>query len=148
MVLAELTVAAIVSRESRYLVVEEIVHGRRVINQPAGHVEPGESVVDAAIRETREESGWRFRPSGIVGIYHMPHEDGRTTMRIALAGEVDDHKPGQHLDEGIITTHWLTRDELAARDNLRSALVMQSIHDHENFEPISLARMRHFANPS
>lgn len=145
MVHAELTVAAIVKRDSCYLVIEEFAHGRRVINQPAGHVEPGESIIEAAIRETREESAWRFRPRGFVGMYYWPHEDGRTTLRVALAGEVDDHTPDAPLDEGIIAAHWLTREELAARRDLRSPLVLQSIDDFERFDAMPLDRVRHMA---
>ncbi|RJS95088.1 NUDIX domain-containing protein [Salinisphaera sp. Q1T1-3] len=141
MVHAELTVAAIVACESRYLVVEEIARGRRVVNQPAGHVEPGETILDAAIRETREESAWRFHPTGIVGFYYMPHADGRHTLRVALAGQVDDHRPRQALDDGIITTHWLTRGELGERDDLRSALVLRAIDDYESQPLMPLARL-------
>lgn len=148
MVRAELTAAAIVRRDSRYLVIEEIAHGRRVINQPAGHVEPGETIVDAAVRETREESAWHFQPMGVVGLYYWPHEEGRATLRVALAGEVDDHFPDQALDSGIITTHWLTRDALAARSDLRSALVLQSIDDYERFDAMPLDRVRHMTCPS
>lgn len=148
MVHAELTVAAIVKRDSRYLVIEEFAHGRRVINQPAGHVEPGETILEAAIRETREESAWRFHPRGFIGMYYWPHDDGRTTLRVALAGEVDDHAPGQPLDDGIIATHWLSRDDLAARSDLRSALVLQSIDDFERFDVMPLDRVRHMGHPA
>lgn len=146
MVHAEITVAAIVRRDARYLLVEEIAHGRRVINQPAGHVEPGETIIDAAIRETREESAWHFHPSGFVGLYYWPHGDGRTTLRVALAGTVDDHAPSQRLDEGIITTHWLSTAELGRRNDLRSALVLQSVLDFERCEPMPLERVRHMGH--
>lgn len=148
MVHVELTVAAVVKCDLRYLVIEEVAHGKRVLNQPAGHVEPGETILDAAIRETREESAWRFHPRGFIGVYYWPHTDGRTTLRVALAGEVDDHLPDQPLDEGILTTHWLARDELAARSDLRSALVLQSIDDFEHFATMPLERVRHMACPA
>ncbi|MGN8157339.1 NUDIX hydrolase [Salinisphaera sp. SWV1] len=148
MVHAELTVAAIVKRDSHYLIIEELAHGRRVLNQPAGHVEPGETILDAAIRETREESAWRFHPRGFIGMYYWPHADGRTTLRVALAGDVDDHAAGQPLDDGIIATHWLTRDALAARSDLRSALVLQSIDDFESHDLMPLDRVRHMTSRS
>lgn len=143
MVHAELTVAAVVCVDHRYLVVEEFAHGRRVINQPAGHVEPGETLQQAVIRETFEESAWRFTPTGLVGMYHWPHEDGRTTLRFAFCGQVEGHVAGQALDDGIIAAHWLSAEQLQARNDLRSPLVLQAIADFNAFEPIALERVRH-----
>jgi len=143
LILAEVTVAAIARADDRYLVVEEFAHGRRVINQPAGHVEAGETIIDAVIRETREETAWGFVPAGLVGVYYWPHEDGRTTLRFAFCGEPSDHAVGQPLDDGIIAAHWLTRAELGARDDLRSPLVMHALEDFTQHEPLPLERVRH-----
>lgn len=143
MVHAELTVAAIVERDNQFLVVEEIAHGARVINQPAGHVEPGETLVDAVIRETREETAWGFTPTGLVGVYYWPHDDGRTTLRFAFCGQVEDHATGQALDDGIIAAHWITRTDLAARHDLRSPLVMRAIEDFGAREALPLDRVQH-----
>ncbi|WP_184947261.1 NUDIX hydrolase [Salinisphaera orenii] len=143
MVHAELTVAAVVVRDERYLVVEEYARGARVINQPAGHVEPGETIVDAVIRETREETAWGFTPTGLVGMYYWPHEDGRTTLRFAFCGTVGDHAPEQPLDEGIVAAHWLSASDLAARENLRSPLVLRAIEDFGSQPPLPLERVRH-----
>jgi len=140
---AELTVAAIVRVDDRYLVVEEFAHGERVINQPAGHVESGETILDAVVRETREETAWGFTPTGLVGMYYWPHDDGRTTLRFAFCGEVFGHAGDQSLDEGIIAAHWLTRDELARRDDLRSPLVLRAIEDFSTCEPLPLDRVQH-----
>ncbi|MES1949073.1 nudix hydrolase family protein [Salinisphaera sp. C84B14] len=114
-----------------------------MINQPAGHVEPGETLHEAVIRETFEETAWRFTPTGLVGMYHWPHADGRTTLRFAFCGEVDGHAPDQALDEGIISAHWLSVEQLQARDDLRSPLVLQAIADFNDFEPLALERVRH-----
>ncbi|MES1951008.1 nudix hydrolase family protein [Salinisphaera sp. S4-8] len=143
MVHAELTVAAVVCVDDCYLVVEEFAHGKRVINQPAGHVESGETLLDAVVRETFEETAWRFTPTGLVGMYHWPHEDGRTTLRFAFCGTVDAHAPEQPLDDGIIAAHWLSAEQLRARDDLRSPLVLQSIADFNDFDALALERVRH-----
>lgn len=143
MIHAELTVAAVVRHNDRFLVVEERARGARVINQPAGHVEPGETILDAVIRETREETAWRFVPTGLVGMYYWPHDDGRTTLRFAFCGTVDEHAAGQPLDDGIITTHWLGTEQLVARQDLRSPLVMQAIDDFTRHTPMPLERVRH-----
>ena len=143
MVHVELTVAAVVARASRYLVVEEAIDDQRVINQPAGHVEPGETILEAVVRETREESAWGFVPEGLVGLYYWPHADGRTTLRIALAGHVHEHDAAQPLDTPIVATHWLSREELAQHPSLRSPLVLRSIEDYERYPLMSLDRLTH-----
>lgn len=145
MVHAEITVAALARRASRYLVVEEDVHGARVINQPAGHVEPGETIIDAVVRETREETAWRFTPTGLIGMYYFPHADGRTTLRFAFCGEIDDHHADQPLDNGIVAAHWMTEDELADRHDLRSPLVLKSIQDLNTRSILSLDRIAHIS---
>lgn len=145
MVHAEITVAALVRRASDFLVVEERVEGARVINQPAGHVEPGETIIDAVVRETREETAWRFTPTGLVGMYYLPHADGRTTLRFAFCGDVDDHQPEQPLDDGIVTARWLSPEALTACDNLRSPLVLQSIRDFAAKPALALDRIAHIS---
>lgn len=134
----DLTVAAVAQRDGRFLVVEEEIRGERVFNQPAGHVEDGESIIDAVVREAFEETAWRFTPTGLLGIYLWRNDDdGRSTLRVAIHGEVDRHDPASALDVGIVRAHWLTREELAARHaSLRSPLVMRCVDD-------CLAGMRH-----
>jgi 8-oxo-dGTP pyrophosphatase MutT (NUDIX family) len=127
----DVTVAAVVVRDGRYLVVEERITGRLVINQPAGHLEDGETLADAVIRETREETAWRFTPQALVGTYLWRNPlNGRSFLRFAFCGEVDDHRPQQALDRGIVRSLWLTQAELEAQPSrLRSPLVMRCIED-------------------
>lgn len=125
------TVAAVIEDAGRYLLVEE-QGGGVVYNQPAGHVEPGEGLIEAVIRETREETAWGFRPTALVGVYRWVHPDSDTTyLRFCFTGECYDHDPHRQLDTGIIRTWWLSReelDEIAGR--LRSPLVTRCIDDY------------------
>jgi 8-oxo-dGTP pyrophosphatase MutT (NUDIX family) len=127
----EVTVAAVVMRDQRFLVVEERIGGCLVLNQPAGHLEDGETLLAAAIRETREETAWHFSPRALVGTYLWRHPDtGRSFLRFAFCGDVDDHRPRQPLDRGIVRALWLSAAELAAQSQrLRSPLVMRCIED-------------------
>lgn len=126
------TVAAVVERESRFLMVEETAEGRRVLNQPAGHLEPGESLLEAMIRETREETGWEVEGLALVGIYRWLHpEQGNTFLRVTFAARALSHDPGRALDRGIHCTRWLTHGELAAAtQRLRSPLVLHCTTDY------------------
>jgi 8-oxo-dGTP pyrophosphatase MutT (NUDIX family) len=128
----EITVAAITESDGRFLVVEERINERLVFNQPAGHVEHGESLLKAVVREVREETAWRFEPASLVGVYlWRSPESGVTTMRFAFCGAVDDHQAAQPLDHGIVRTHWLSRADLQKRQQLlRSPLVLRCIEDY------------------
>jgi 8-oxo-dGTP pyrophosphatase MutT (NUDIX family) len=128
----EVTVAALAERSGRFLVVEERIKGRLVFNQPAGHVETGETLLQAVAREAREETAWRFTPQHLIGAYLLGGaRRGPSILRFAFAGTVDDHRPGQPLDRGILGAHWLTRAELAERQpRLRSPLVLRCIDDY------------------
>ncbi|MDN5870297.1 MAG: NUDIX hydrolase [Nitrococcus sp.] len=126
------TVAAVVERESRFLMVEETAEGRRVLNQPAGHLEPGESLLEAMVRETREETGWDVEGIALIGIYRWPHPNcSKTFLRVTFAARALAHDPYRPLDKGIHCTRWLTCDELAAAaKRLRSPLVLESTTDY------------------
>jgi 8-oxo-dGTP pyrophosphatase MutT (NUDIX family) len=128
----EVTVAAVVERDSRYLLVEERIAGSLVLNQPAGHLEDRESLIEAVVREAREETAWRFIPAALVGTYLWRHPDtGRTFLRFAFCGSVDDHREGQALDKGIVRAVWLSREQiLNQQSRLRSPLVLRCIDDY------------------
>lgn len=127
------TVAAVVERAGRFLMVEETAEGRRVLNQPAGHLEPGESLLEAMVRETREETGWEVEGLALVGIYRWSHPDHseKTFLRVTFAARALAHDPDRALDTGIHGTLWLTCDELAASlGRLRSPLVLNCALDY------------------
>lgn len=126
------TVAAVVERDGRFLFVEEVSDGRRVLNQPAGHLDPGESLIEACVRETLEETAHRIRPTALVGIYRWHYAPADNTfLRFAFAGTLEGFDAGRKLDSEIVATHWLTRGELAARPDMhRSPLVMRCVDDY------------------
>ena len=128
----DVTVATVVVRDGRLLCVEERANGHLVINQPAGHLEPDESLLEAAIRETREETGWNVRITHVVGAYQWKAtETGRHYLRFAFAAEPLDEIPGATLDEGIVRTLWLTPQELQAEQaRHRSPLVWRTAADY------------------
>lgn len=128
----EVTVAAVVERDSRYLLVEERTGGRLVLNQPAGHLEDRETLLAAVIREAREETAWRFVPAALVGTYFWRNPDtGRTFLRFAFCGTIEDFREGQPLDTGIVRTVWLSREQiLHQQSRLRSPLVLRCIDDY------------------
>jgi len=138
------TVATVVKRQGRFLLVYEEAEGQRVYNQPAGHLEPGESLVDAAVRETLEETRWRVKPKALIGIdLYLAPANGVTYLRHTFAAEAQAECPEQPLDEGIIQPCWLSRDELLARRaQWRSPLVMQAVDDFlsGNRYPLELLR--------
>ena len=110
------TVATVVERAGRFLLIEEETrHGLR-LNQPAGHVEVGESLVSAAARETLEEAAWRVDPTALVGVYHWgPGSSGTAFVRFTVAAAPRSHEADRALDTGIVRAMWLTYEEVAER---------------------------------
>jgi 8-oxo-dGTP pyrophosphatase MutT (NUDIX family) len=126
------TVAAVVERDGRFLLVEERIDGRLVLNQPAGHLDPGESLIDACRREVLEETAHHFEPEALVGVYrwHYAKKDV-TFLRFLFSGRLIGAEPGRKLDKGIVAAPWLTAAELAARKaDHRSPLVAQCLADY------------------
>ena len=126
----DVTVATVVVDGGRVLCVEEHSRGRLVLNQPAGHLEPDESLADAAVRETLEETGWTVRLTAFVGAYQWKAESGRHYLRFAFAGDPVSHDPQRRLDDGIVRALWLSPSELEeAGDRHRSPLVWRAAAD-------------------
>lgn len=128
----DVTVAAIVERGGKFLMVEERSAGTLVLNQPAGHLEQGESLLAAVKREALEETGHRFEPEHVVGFYlwHSP-ESATTYLRVGFCGSVEPSADVAALDEGIVALHWLSRTQLAHRSQqLRSPMVLRCIDDY------------------
>ncbi len=141
------TVAAVVERDGRFLLVRErSASGDKVINQPAGHLEVGETLTEAVIRETREETGWRFIPQALVGIYQWRNPaEMKSFVRFAVCGSVTHRKAEPVLDEGIEDVVWLTLDEVSAEAaSLRSPLVLRGIRDYLVGERFPLSLLKQF----
>jgi 8-oxo-dGTP pyrophosphatase MutT (NUDIX family) len=130
------TVAAIIERDGRFLLVEEETSHGLKLNTPAGHLDPGETPAEGCAREALEETTWNFRPTALVGIYlsrFIKKATGEdiTYMRFAFCGELGEQDPTLQLDEGIVRTLWMTADEIrASADRHRSPLVLRCLEDY------------------
>jgi ADP-ribose pyrophosphatase YjhB (NUDIX family) len=140
------TVAALIEREGRFLLVEEETEDGVRFNQPAGHLDAGESLVAACSREALEETAWHFHPRALVGIYQWPRPQGDVTyLRFAFGGELGAHEPTRTLDAGILRTVWLTPGEIAdCRERHRSPLVLQCVEDWLAGRRFPLDLVRHY----
>lgn len=126
------TVAAVIERDGKFLLVEEETWQGIRFNQPAGHLEPNESLLTAVTRETLEESAYHFTPQFIVGIYRWHAPEANTTyLRFAFCGEITGHEPNRALDTGILQAVWLTPDEIRANQTRhRSPLILRCMEDY------------------
>ncbi len=125
------TVTALIERDGRFLLVEEETDDGLRFNQPAGHLDQGESLVAACAREALEETAWSFRPTALIGVYQWPRPQGDITyLRFAFGGELGDHHADRKLDAGILRAVWMTPEEIrASADRHRSPLVWQCVAD-------------------
>jgi len=126
------TVAAILEQDGKFLLVEEHTSQGMLLNQPAGHLEPGESLLAAVVRETLEESAYEFEPQHLIGIYrwHSPASD-TTYLRFAFTGRILLHHPQRALDEGIVRASWMAPEEIrAGQAHHRSPLVLRCVEDY------------------
>lgn len=125
------TVAAVIERAGRFLMVDENTDEGRLLNQPAGHLEPNETLLDAVARETLEESGYRFAPHYLVGIYHWRHpKSGITYLRFTFGGDVDASSVAP-LETTTLATPWMTAEALrSSRDRHRGPQVLSAVEDY------------------
>lgn len=132
--LPRVTVATIVEKNKRFLMVEEMIRGEKIINQPAGHLEPNETLIDAAIRETLEETGWHIKIDYLVECSQWTSNNSKNHyIRFCFAATAISHEPQRSLDEGIISACWMSREEIAKSDKqLRSPLVLHHIDHYIN----------------
>ncbi len=126
------TVAAIVEQDGKFLLVEEETANGMRLNQPAGHLEDGETLLQAVVRETLEETAYNFAPESLLGIYHWRHSHKDLTyLRFAFIGKVSSHDPAQKLDDGIIRAVWMDMDEIRANAAIhRSPQVLTCIEHY------------------
>ena len=128
----DVTVAAVVERDGRFLLVEERTERGLLFNQPAGHLEADESIVAAVVRETLEETAWEFIPEHLIGVYRLRSSGSEVTyVRFAFSGRLGTHHADRSLDAGIVRAVWLSPDEIrAGRDRHRSPLVARCVEDY------------------
>ena len=132
--LPRVTVATVIEKEGKFLMVEEDIYGQRVLNQPAGHLEPDETLIEAAVRETLEETGWHIEVDHLIEFSQWTSPNSKNHyLRSCFAGTAVKFDPNQTLDEGILCAVWMSRDEVAANAHrLRSPLVLHHIDHHIN----------------
>lgn len=140
------TVAAVIERDGRFLMVEEETPEGLGFNQPAGHLEEGESLLEACVREALEETAWHFVPEYLVGVYQWTRPQGDITyLRFAFGGRVSGEESGRKLDAGIVRALWMTRDELlAVRARHRSPLILDCVDDWLAGARYPLELIRHY----
>jgi NADH pyrophosphatase NudC (nudix superfamily) len=141
------TVAAIAGKDNRFLLVEEYADGLAVFNQPAGHLEEQETLIDAVKREVLEETAWDFQPAGLTGVYLYPNpHNGITYLRFCFHGQCTRLDDMRKLDKEIIRTVWMTREEIISNQaRLRSPLVLRSLDDYLSGKSYPLEILNHIS---
>jgi len=140
------TVAAIINHDNHYLLVEEqSADGKLVFNQPAGHLELGESLITAVKREVLEETAWQFEPKSLIGVYLNPDiQSGITYLRFCFYGNVSNHDDLRKLDKGIVRTVWFSLEQMQQQaDRMRSPLVMKCLYDYLSGKTYPLELLNH-----
>lgn len=141
---AHSSVATVVEKDGLFLMVEEDDAGRTVFNQPAGHLEADETLFEAALRETLEESAWHVQLEAVLGLYHYTAPNGITYIRHCFVARALAHEPDRPLDTGIRAAHWLPADRILAADfPARSPIVRQVLRDYLAGIRYPLALIRH-----
>lgn len=141
------TVAVVVEKEGKFLLVEEESSGRVVFNQPAGHIEEGETFVQAACRETLEETAWDVRLEYLIGFYVYKGGNGATYHRACYCATAVEYHPESQLDTGILRAVWLSRNEVAELgDKLRSPMVLKCIDDYLDGQQYPLELIHEYQN--
>jgi len=144
---SHITVATVVERQGRFLFVEERVGGERVLNQPAGHWEEGETLLQAALRETLEETAWEVELTALVGVYeYRPPDLDYGFLRFAFAARALSFDPERPLDQGIERALWLGRDELLAHPRHRSPMVLRCVDDALSGRRLPLEVIAHLSD--
>jgi len=135
-----LTVATIIEDRGNFLMVKEISNGKTVINQPAGHLEKNETLMEAAVRETLEETGWHVSIDALVGFYLYTSPQNQTTyFRALFTATPVSHDKNRALDDGILEAPWLSLEEIKEQQEmLRSPMVLQCIEDYQNGKRLPL----------
>lgn len=141
------TVATVIEKDGKFLMVEESDNGRPVFNQPAGHLEEGETLFAAAVRETLEETAWHVTLSGYLGTYVYRSANNTTYIRHCFIANADKHDSSLALDQNIIAAHWLTKEEILAPDfAARSPLVIMALENYLAGTCLPLDTIQHQIN--
>jgi 8-oxo-dGTP pyrophosphatase MutT (NUDIX family) len=140
----DVTVAAICEQNGRFLIVEERSKSTQkiVFNQPAGHIDEGETIIEAVKRETLEETCCHFSPEYLVGLYRLQADNGKTYIRYTFFGQVSEPDSKHCLDPDIIRTHWFSRQQLANNTRLRNPVVMRCLDDYLAGEHYPLSMLK------
>ncbi|MAJ90587.1 MAG: NUDIX hydrolase [Legionellales bacterium] len=142
------TVAAIIEKNDKFLLVEEEIDGKLVFNQPAGHLEKGETLIEAVKREVLEETTFEFEPKSLIGIYLYPNANNIniTYLRFCFYGLCIKKHNDRKLDEGIIQTTWMSEQEIKKNNRMRSPMVSICVNDYKDGKNFPLTLINSFSN--